>query len=109
MHPDEQVVVRHLSANFREFPQLSANFRNFPQLSATFRTLHWRSRKISGNFLQIFRVVLQILEMQCALHGRGRTAQWSLWCTVAAHQVKGVVVVLMSGPWGDFHSDKADC
>ena len=80
-----------LSANFRDFPRLSANFRQFPRLSAPF------AGAVEG-YPTIFRTISakfpQILEVQCALHGRGRTAPWSLWCTVAAHQVKGVAVVL---------------
>ena len=84
-----------LSANFRNFPPLSATFRHFPAtfrqfppFSATFRTLRWRSRRISGNFPHNFRTISakfpQILEVHCALHGRGRTAPWSLWCTGSA-------------------------
>ena len=67
VNPEEQVVVRPLSANFREFPPLSAtfrhfpplsaNFRQFPPISATFRTLRWRSGRISGNFPHNFRKI----------------------------------------------------
>ena len=67
VNPEEQVVVRPLSANFRDFPRISATFRHFPPLSATFRqfppisatfrTLRWRSRRISGNFPHNFRKI----------------------------------------------------
>ena len=91
------------ATSFRQFPQLSANFRAFPRLSANFRQFPWLSAPFTGaveGYPAIFRRISaefpQILEVQCALHGRGRIAPWSLWCTVAAHQVKGVAVVLMS-------------
>ena len=93
-----------LSATFREFPPLSATFRHFPPLSTTFRQFPPISAPFAGaveGYPAIFRTISaqfpQILAVQCALHGRGRTAPWSLWCTVAAHQVKGVAVVLTSG------------
>ena len=98
-----------LSATFRDFPPLFAIFRHFPPLSAPFAGAVEKIRQFSAQFPQIFRNFPQILEVQCALHGRGRTAQWSLWCTVEAHQVKGVVVVLTSGQWRVFHSNKSDC
>ena len=68
----------------------------------------WKPRKI-GNFRTIsanFLDFLQILEVLCALHGRGLTAQWSSWCSVATRQVKGVAVALISDPTGLFHNDK---
>ena len=93
-----------LSANFRDFPPLSATFRQFPPISANFRQFPRLSAPFAGaveGYPAIFRTISakfpQTLEVQCALHGRGHTAPWSLWCTVAAHQVKGVAVVLMSG------------
>ena len=93
-----------LSANFRHFPPLSATFRHFPPISANFRQFPRLSAPFAGaveGYPAIFRTISakfpQILAVQCAMHGRGRTAPWSLWCTVAVHQVKGVAVVLMSG------------
>ena len=111
VNPEEQVVVRPLSANFRDFPRISATFpplsaafRHFPPISANFRQFPRVSAPFAGaveGYPAIFRTISakfpQLLEVQCALRGHGRTAPWSLWCTVAAHQVKGVVVVLMSG------------
>ena len=95
-----------ISANFCDFPRISATFRHFPPLSAPF------AGAVEGN-PAIFRTISakfpQFLEVQCALHGRGRTAQWSLWCTVEAHQVKGAAVVLTSGQWRVCHNNKSDC
>ena len=100
---------RRLSATFGDFPRLSATFRHFPPLSAPFAGAVEKNPAISAQFPQILRNFPQILEVQCALHGRGRTAQWSSWCTVEVHQVKGVAVVITSGQWRVFHSNKSDC
>ena len=52
VHPEEQVVVRPLSANFRECPRLSAIFREFPRLPANFRDF----QRLSATFRQFPRL-----------------------------------------------------
>ena len=60
VNPEEQVVVRPLSANFRDFPPLSATFRRFPPISANFRDFPRLSAPFAGaveGYPAIFRTI----------------------------------------------------
>ena len=79
------------ATSFRQFPRISANFRQFPQLSAPF------AGAVEG-YPAIFRTIsANSRSAVCTAWAWSHRAPWSLWCTVAVHQVKGVAVVLMSG------------
>ena len=99
----ERVVVRPLSANFRDFPRISATFRDFPRLSATFPQFPPISAPFAGaveGYPAIFRTI------SSKISANSRSAVCTAWawshCAVelvvhsAAHQVKGVAVVQMS-------------
>ena len=91
--PDPPILVFFDFLAFFDFP-FSLLFLRFCFLSKDFRGSAKRETLVFFGEKPLLSPKKQGLEGQ---GGHGRTAQWSLLCTVAAHQVKGVAVVLMSG------------